>query len=165
MGRRGRPPKVQVVPRKPVSCSSRESSSSPDRYVFHSSKDVAAVSTPDTSIFGDVAANRVGLSWVSILKRPTPPSPGGGPPPVSISGEVQSIPPVTIPLKPQSPSCPKSSRQIACISKDDVVNEVDDEGFKPLRQRFRKVASPAVGDGDEQQGKVASSPASKNSRL
>ena len=61
MGRRGRPPKVKAVLRKPsMSCSSRESSS-PDRYEFQSS--VGGAPDPASD-----APTRVGLSWVTVLK-------------------------------------------------------------------------------------------------
>ena len=68
MGRRGRPPKVKAVLwRASVSCSDRESSSSPDRYLFQSSlphEDVSVASSPSCK----AVPGTVGLSWVSVLQ-------------------------------------------------------------------------------------------------
>ncbi|CAO2817983.1 unnamed protein product [Amaranthus hypochondriacus] len=66
MGRRGRPPKVKVAPRKPSLSRSSHESSSPDRYVFQSSVNGASRSVGDVS--------RVGLSWVIVLKSPPAPA-------------------------------------------------------------------------------------------
>lgn len=61
MSRRGRPPKVKAVPRKPsMSCCSHESLS-PNRYQFQSSLSNAPDPVGEPS-------NRVGLSSVTVLK-------------------------------------------------------------------------------------------------
>ena len=90
MGRRDRPAKVKVVPRKPsLSVSSRESdgeggssSSTPCLHLSGSKLFVPGLVNPNTLVL--VAANCVGLSWVSVLKgggsssaTPTGGGPGG----------------------------------------------------------------------------------------
>ena len=72
MGRRGRPAKKQAVPRKPspVSCSSREPSSSPERSLFQSSVRFsdARIARVPISVPSGSGQPTVGLSWVSVLK-------------------------------------------------------------------------------------------------
>lgn len=63
MGRRGRPTKVKAMPRKrSMSSSSRESSSSPDRYLYQSNH--KRVSDIPMSASGGGNSNRVSLNWV-----------------------------------------------------------------------------------------------------
>ncbi|CAO2814174.1 unnamed protein product [Amaranthus hypochondriacus] len=68
MGKRSRPAKVVAVPRKPSvnSVSSRELSSSPERFLFQANDGAKSQEAP--SIQASSSQSAVGLSWVTVLK-------------------------------------------------------------------------------------------------
>ncbi|CAO2824931.1 unnamed protein product [Amaranthus hypochondriacus] len=127
MGKMGRPAKVQAVPRKPVSCSSRGSSSSPERHLFQTGNGSSGGAAASAGHPQGSMSNRVGLSWVSVLKGNPASSglPQGGAPTTadSCSGEVTApLVNCSVPLSPIVDA--RASRTIARISKSDIVDEV-----------------------------------------
>lgn len=69
---------VKAVPRKHDDgggSNPESSSSSPDRYIFHSSQPTNVSLKPscsNVSIHGGSAPDNIGLSWISVLKGPSP---------------------------------------------------------------------------------------------
>ncbi|CAO2836553.1 unnamed protein product [Amaranthus hypochondriacus] len=114
MGRRGRPPKVQVGARKPVSPSgsSREPSSSPERYLFYASAGASGSHIGSKGLDASSSTPAVGLSWVSVLKASakSPGAAGSSIPLATAAG--QQVPPVSA-AAPISGNPPSSSRKIA----------------------------------------------------
>lgn len=123
MGRRGRPPKVKELPQRAlVSDLDKESSSSPDRFLFQSSRAREDVPTHSSNPTLSPAPGSVGLSWVSVLKGSSS-KPGN--PPISNDTSPSVVPVIynrTVPL-PQ-PACSPTVRQIAKISKVDIEPEI-----------------------------------------
>ncbi|CAO2841269.1 unnamed protein product [Amaranthus hypochondriacus] len=118
MGRRGRPPKVKAVPRV-LSESSRESSSSPERYIFQESASQEKPVAIDSAM--SIPSGRVGLSWVSILKSPAMKS--GIPPPPLPTPSVSSSIHVSNAVLPQNNSSTPTVRKIAKISKGHALDK------------------------------------------
>ncbi|CAO2840670.1 unnamed protein product [Amaranthus hypochondriacus] len=137
MGRRGRPAKVQVVLRKPSvnSCSSREPSSSPERYLFQTS-DGALMSRKDLKASSSSSRPAVGLSWVSVLKSSMKSVGVPVPQPMSGSGIPKHTPTVSDNMLLTGNT--SSTQKIAKIHKNDIVDEVDEDGFRKLKKSFQK---------------------------
>ncbi|CAO2841277.1 unnamed protein product [Amaranthus hypochondriacus] len=124
MGRRGRPTKVKAVPRKRDDGGSdpEDSSSSPDRYLFHSSKPTKSVLIAGSSAKSTAEnPSTVGLSWISVWKGQSPtkcPAPSVE----HIPNTSHSVPKV----QPSNAPSPPGARRIAKVSRIDVEPEVGD---------------------------------------
>ncbi|CAO2838126.1 unnamed protein product [Amaranthus hypochondriacus] len=153
MGRRGRPPKVQVGVRKPVSPSgsSRELSSSPERFLFHDVADATGSQQGSKVIPSSSSRPAVGLSWVSVLKASVKDPGAAGPLSSQATPPVlgQQVSPISIAAL-SSGNPPSSSSKIAkfghivsdCrMGKPRPVKpnlEVDENGFRKVKKSFQK---------------------------
>lgn len=118
MGRRGRPPKTKVAPRRTSVSGSDRSSSSPERYLFKSS-------TPTVVDAGSHTPNpgAIGLSWVNVLK-------GNSQAGMATASKLVVSPPVDPVVRPDDAPphitpCPPHVRKIAKIAKSDIESEIE----------------------------------------
>ncbi|CAO2822648.1 unnamed protein product [Amaranthus hypochondriacus] len=135
MGRKGRPVKVKVAPRKPsLSVSSKEgdggdSSSSSLVRAIASCLQPTPVVRPQISPM--VSDNRVGLSWVSILK-------GGGSGSGALNGGGDGSPGASSPLKQGESSAHSAGGMEALnvpVGSSDVARSKPDESVGALGNR------------------------------
>lgn len=145
MGRKGRPVKVKVAPRKPsLSVSSKEgdggdSSSSSLVRAIASCLQPTPVVRPQISPM--VSDNRVGLSWVSILK-------GGGSGSGALNGGGDGSPGASSPLKQGESSAHSAGGMEALnvpVGSSDVARSKPDESVGALGNRTVPLLSSQAG--------------------